>query len=112
MSKKENRKSIPVVLEKAQESQASPGEIRPKMQLNVAPDVVSGIKTKQQLEEEQHQVLEKKRAERRKKEFEQKCYYYGGAALGVAIGYLTYRYFFKSNPPVDNLVIDVINGSR
>lgn len=110
MSKKASRKSIPVNLEKAQEASTG-SEIRPKMQLNVPEEVVAGIKTKQQMIEEEEQRRELQRTEEAKKEFQTKMYYWGGIFLGAGIAYLSYRYFFKSNTPPVELVGAVINGT-
>lgn len=110
MSQKTKRKSIPVNLEKAQEK-ASQGEIRPKMQLNVPEEIASSIKTKQQKLEEQVEAVVYEQEASQKEAFKTKCYYYGAVLAGVGICYLTWRYFFKSNPPADVLVRDIINGS-
>lgn len=110
MSQKAKRKSIPVNLEKAQEKSTT-GEIRPKMQLNVPETVVAGIKTKEQKLEEQLAETRAIAIEQRKEEFKTKCYFYGAIAAGVGISYLTWRFFFKSNPPPVELVGSIINGS-
>ena len=110
MSQKAKRKSIPVNLEKAQEK-SSTGEIRPKMQLNVPETVVASIKTKEQKVKEQMAEAHAIATEQRKEEFKTKCYFYGAIAAGVGISYLTWCYFFKSNPPPAKLVGAVINGS-
>lgn len=110
MSQKAKRKSIPVHLEKAQEKSESEG-IRPKMQLNVPESVVASIKTKEQKIEEEQQKLQAALTEHKKDEFKTRCYFYGAVIAGAGVCYLTWRYFFKSNPPPAQLVGAIINGS-
>ena len=107
MTKHGTKKSIPVVLEKAE---ARVLETAPKPVLQVDPEVLSSLKNQSQLADQaQLEELEREKQEKRDY-YRNKALFYVGVFGGVAIMYLVFNYT-KTKPDAKYLP-ELLNATK
>jgi hypothetical protein len=96
--------SVPVQLEKATEFDKK----EPVLQVN--PQILSALKSSQQLSEEQERQSREEAVTAKVAYYRKKAYFYGGLFGMVALMWLGFRYF-KIPKPSGAILNDVLNGT-